>query len=117
MQRIAEIVRAWESAGEVYRREDSQRAVDDISELVQSYRREVETIGNGLARKFPTWLHGYRWWRQVVIRLWCPGMASRGQDLPVYQIRLDREKRTSLNLRASAAHVPVLVVSRVYSTT
>ena len=50
MQRIAEIVRAWESAGEVYRREDSERAVDDISELVQSYRREVETIGNGLAR-------------------------------------------------------------------
>ena len=50
MQRIAEIVRAWESAGEVYRREDSERAVDDISELVQSYRREVETIDNALVR-------------------------------------------------------------------
>ena len=49
MQRIAEIVWRWESAGEVYRQDISERAVDDISELVQSYRRQFEMIGNGLA--------------------------------------------------------------------
>ena len=49
MQRIAEIVWRWESAGEVYRQHISEGALDDISELVQSYRRQFEMIGNGLA--------------------------------------------------------------------